>query len=152
MSSISSAVSLAADLCRRFEGFSAKPYLCPAGVWTIGYGTTAKPDETRVKEHDEPITKELAQEWLEDTLARRYLPGALIASPNLSRNPERLAAITDFSYNLGVAAYRASTLRRRVNEEDWEGARFELGRWVRGGGRILPGLIKRRAAEAELMR
>lgn len=62
-----------------------------------------------------------------------------------------LAAITSFLFNLGAPRYRASTLRRRVDAEDWPEACAELLKWTRGGGRILPGLVKRRSAEAELL-
>ncbi len=72
-------------------------------------------------------------------------------SPLLAGRPEALGAITDFAYNLGVARYRASTLRKRINEEDWGAAKTELGRWVRGGGKILRGLVLRRKAEAECL-
>ena len=144
-------LEIAAALCRKFEGFSAKPYLCPAGYWTIGYGTVFKPDGTQVKEGDEPITKETAEEWLQHELKYNYCVGVLKASPNLAEHSQALGAVTDFAYNLGVARYRASTLRRRINEEDWESAKKELARWIRGGGRVLRGLVLRRKAEAEYL-
>jgi lysozyme len=59
--------------------------------------------------------------------------------------------MTDFAYNLGVARYRASTLRKRVDAGDWEDAKEQLMLWVRGGGKVLPGLVKRRKAEAALL-
>jgi lysozyme len=144
-------LEIAAALCRRFEGFSATPYLCPAGYLTIGYGTVFKPDGTQVTKDDPPITKEVAEQWLQHELRHNYRVGVFRASPNLARHPEVLGAITDFAYNLGVARYRASTLKRRINEEDWDGARTELAKWIRGGGRILRGLVKRRQAEAEYL-
>lgn len=60
-------------------------------------------------------------------------------------------AVLDFAFNCGVGALHASTLRRRINADDLSGARTELLKWVRGGGRVLPGLVKRRAAEAALL-
>jgi lysozyme len=69
-----------------------------------------------------------------------------------SRDWRKFNAIVDFAYNLGVGALQTSTLRRKINAQDWEGAREQLMRWVRGGGRILPGLVKRREAESLLMR
>jgi lysozyme len=54
----------------------------------------------------------------------------------------------DFAYNLGVARYRASTLRRKVDQRDWEAVKMQLMRWTRGGGKVLPGLVTRREAEA----
>jgi lysozyme len=151
MEKVDKSLEIAAALCRRFEGFSAKPYLCPAGYWTIGYGTVYKPDGTQVKEGDETITKETAEEWLQHELRHNYCAGVLKASPNLVGHPQALGAITDFAYNLGVARYRASTLRRRINEEDWDSAKKELARWIRGGGRVLRGLVLRRKAEAEYL-
>ena len=144
-------LEIAANLCRRFEGFSATPYLCPAGYWTIGYGTVFKPDGTQVTKDDPPITKEVAEQWLQHELRHNYRAGVLKASPSLINHPEVLGALTDFAYNLGVSRYRASTLRKRINEGDWEGAKTELGRWVRGGGRVLRGLVLRRQAEAKLL-
>jgi lysozyme len=144
------AVELAANLCRHFEGFRAKPYLCPANYWTIGFGTVWKPDGTQVTPEHPPISRETANEWLLHELRHNYMAGVLRASPHLIEHPQVLAAMTDFAYNLGVPRYRASTLRRRVDAEDWEGAKPELARWTRGGGRVLPGLVRRRAAEAAL--
>lgn len=144
------ALTLAAELCRFFEGFSSKPYICPAGYPTIGYGTVYKPGGARVTMQDEPISRELADQWLIEELRRTYMAGVLKASPHLVTHPEVLAAMTDFAYNLGVARYRASTLKKRVDARDWDGSKYELSKWVRGGGRILPGLVKRRSAEAAL--
>lgn len=145
------AVDLAAALCRRFEGFRAKPYICPAGYPTIGYGTVWKPDGTRVTMDDAPVSVELANEWLVSELRTNCMAGVLKASPRLIANPRALAAMTDFAYNLGVARYRASTLRKRINEDDFEGAKVELQKWIRGGGKVLPGLVRRRQAEAALL-
>lgn len=128
-----------------------RPYICPAGYPTIGYGTVWKPDGTRVTMEDPSITKEVAEEWLIHELKNTYMPGVLRASPHLAAHPRALGALTDFAYNLGVPRYRSSTLRRRVTELDWDGARDELQKWVRGGGRVLPGLVKRRVAEAKFL-
>ena len=146
------ALILAADLCRFFEGFSSKPYICPAGYPTIGYGTVYKPDGSKVTMRDQPISRELANEWLMRELQHNYMAGVLKASPILIANQRLLAAITDFAYNLGVGRYRASTLKRRVDSNDLLGVETELRKWVRGGGRVLPGLVKRRQAEIDLFR
>lgn len=146
------ALILAANLCRFFEGFSSKPYICPAGYPTIGYGTVYKPDGTKVTMQDAPISRELADEWLMRELQNNYMAGVLKASPILIRNQRLLAAITDFAYNLGVGRYRASTLKRRVDANDLPGIEVELKKWVRGGGKVLPGLVKRRQAEIDLIR
>ena len=116
--SIDEAVEIAASLCRSFEGLRLKPYLCPAGYPTIGYGTVWKPDGTQVKLDDPPITKQKAEEWLISELTRSYLPGVLRASPGLISNPRALGAITDFAYNLGVgdtaAAHYAAESTRQI--------------------------------------
>lgn len=145
------ALDLAAALCRPFEGLRLKPYICPAGYPTIGYGTVYKPDGSQVTMQHPPITKETAEAWLLHELRHNYMRGVLLASPSLIKYPGALAAMTDFAYNLGVARYRASTLRRRVDVADWVGARVELAKWTRGGGKVLPGLVKRREAEARLL-
>lgn len=142
------ALDIAVQLGKHFEGFSPTPYLCPAGYWTIGYGTVYKPDGTVVTKDDQPISQETAEQWLVFEMKNNYMLGVLKASPHLIAFPKILGAITDFGYNLGVARYRASTLRKRIDARDWEEAVVELKKWVRGGGRVLPGLVKRRGAEA----
>lgn len=79
----------------------------------------------------------------------QYIEHALRLSPGL--HGDRLVAIADFVFNLGPTRYASSTLRRRMNEADWPGARHEIRRWVFGGGRKLPGLVIRREAEAALL-
>jgi lysozyme len=145
------ALDIAAALCRKFEGLRLRPYICPAGYPTIGYGTVNKPDGTKVSMEDPPIDQKTAEAWLTHELASTYLPGVLRASPGLLARPQALAALTDFAYNLGVPRYRSSTLRRRVDQQDWFSAKQEVTRWVYGGGRVLPGLVKRRQAEASLL-
>lgn len=144
------ALQLAAALARRFEGFSAEPYLCPAGVPTIGYGATRYADGRPVLLTDPPITREAAERLLLLTLQREFLPAVQRLCPGLD-TAGAAAALADFAFNLGAPRLAASTLRRRVNAGDWLGARRELARWVHGGGRQLPGLVRRRAAEAALL-
>lgn len=143
------ACDIASKLCIEFEGFSATPYLCPAGYWTIGYGTVYKPDGSRVTQAHAPISRETALEWLNYEILNNYMPGVLSATPNAIRYPEVLGALTSFAYNLGVARYRASTLAKRVREANWPEARQQLMLWTRGGGRVLAGLVRRRQAEAQ---
>lgn len=84
-------------------------------------------------------------------LRHNYLAGVLKASPGLIKRPKALGAITDFAYNLGVPRYRASTLRRRIDDEDFEEAAREILKWNRAGGRVLAGLSRRREAESRLL-
>lgn len=151
MSGLGKAVDIAAELCRHFEGFRSKPYICPAGYPTIGYGTVFKPDGTRVTMEDSPITKQVAEDWLIQELRNNYIAGVLKASPILISYPEALGAIGDFAYNLGVPRYRSSTLRRKINAGDWVAAKEQLMRWTKAGGRELPGLVRRRKAETAFL-
>jgi lysozyme len=143
----------AVELAKRFEGFHrvpksdpsrAHPYICPAGYWTIGYGRLCKPDHP-------PICQEQAEVFLREDL-RAALAATSRFCPVLASEPEgRLAAIVDFTFNLGAGRLQTSTLRRRVNQRDWAAAATELRRWVYGGGKVLPGLVARRLSEIELM-
>lgn len=131
------------DLIRRFEGYCRRAYLCPAGVWTIGYGSTGpdiKPGMIWSREQAEA-------RMLGD--ARRFVVAAKRLCP--TAEGRTLAALADFAYNLGAGRLAGSTLRRKFNAGDIAGARRELRKWVRGGGRILPGLVIRREAEAALL-
>jgi lysozyme len=118
-------LDLARELCKRFEGFSAKPYLCPAGVWTIGYGSTYYQGGDRVTQHDPEITREYAEQLLMHELVHTYAPGAIRACPVLlalavkDRDWGKLNAIVDFCYNLGVGRLQTSTLRRKINAQEW---------------------------------
>ena len=139
----------AIELAKRFEGFHrvartnpgrAQPYICPAGYWTIGYGHLCDPKHP-------PITEAEAEIYLACDL-QTALVATLRYCPVLATGPEgRLAAIVDFTFNLGAGRLQTSTLRRRVNQRDWTAAATELRRWVYGGGKVLPGLVTRREAE-----
>jgi len=147
----SEALEVAANLCRRFEGLHLKPYLCPAGVPTIGWGTTRYPNGKPVRLSDPPITKEYADELLYADLAR-FHADVLALCPGLAGSPgPRVGAIVDFTYNLGSPRLKASTLRRRINERNWPEVKRELMKWINAGGRPLRGLVLRRQAEANLI-
>lgn len=130
-------------LIRRFEGCRLMPYLCPAGVWTCGWGSTGVDVFP-----GRPWTQEYADRRLEQD-AQRFARQTKLLCPNLEG--AALCAVADFAYNLGVGALKASTLRRKLLAGDWAGARVELAKWVNGGGKRLPGLVLRRAAEAALL-
>ena len=144
----------AINLAKRFEGFCrvpksdpgrAHPYICPAGFWTIGFGHLCDSSHPSITEAE-----------AEDYLARDLitaLNATLRFCPVLATEPEgRLAAIVDFTFNLGAGRLQTSTLRRRVLQRDWPAAATELRRWICGGGRVLPGLVVRRQAEAAMMK
>jgi lysozyme len=145
-------LQVAAELCKQFEGFRAKPYLCPAGIPTIGYGSTYYADGRKVTLQDEPIEEPEAEKLLMHELETTYLPGVLRNCPGLAADERKLNAIVDFAYNLGVGRLQTSTLKRKINAQDWEGAQEQLMLWVRGGGKVLPGLVRRRTAESALLR
>ncbi|MHA6846395.1 lysozyme [Ralstonia syzygii] len=141
-------------LAKRFEGFHrvaradptrAQPYVCPAGFWTVGYGHLCDPTHP-------PITQAQAEVYLGADLVTA-LNATLRYCPVLAAEPQgRLAAIIDFTFNLGAGRLQTSTLRRRINQRDWTAAASELRRWVYGGGKVLPGLAARREAEVALLR
>lgn len=142
----------AINLCKTFEGFRSKPYLCPAGVPTIGYGSTRYLNGRKVTLKDAPVDKSTAEALLDRELMR-CIAGMIRHCPVLlTESPDKLGAIADFCYNLGVGRLQCSTLRRRINQRNWQGAIKELNRWVYGGGRKLRGLVMRRAAESKFMR
>ena len=140
------AVKVAAALARMFEGLYLTPYLCPAGVPTIGYGATYYEDGARVTLNDPAITRERAEELLLWMVRTKYLPAVIRLCPGV-QDPRLLAALIDFTFNLGAGNLKASNLRRCVNAEDWEVLPAEFRKWVRGGGRVLKGLVRRREAE-----
>ena len=143
----------AVALAKRFEGLHrvprydpgrAHPYICPAGFWTIGYGRLCSPQHP-------PISQDQAEIYLLEDL-RTALVATLKFCPVLAAEPEgRMAAIVDFTFNLGAGRLQTSTLRRRINQRDWVAAAAELSQWVYGGGKVLPGLVVRRDAEAFLL-
>jgi lysozyme len=130
---------------KSFEGWSARPYLCPSGHPTIGYGR-------RVESLQVPnITLAQGEQMLREDLTR-FRDMAIRLSPSLNNASERrLAAIVDFVYNAGPNNYRTSTLKKRVDEGNWAEAAVQIQRWVFGGNprRILGGLVRRREAVAK---
>jgi lysozyme len=146
---------VAIELAKRFEGFERKvkrgieitavPYICPAGFWTIGYGHLCHPKHS-------PITEAEAEAYLALDL-QTALAATLRYCPVLITEPEeRLAAIVDFTFNLGAGRLQTSTLRRRINQRDWRSASQELQRWVYAGGVVLSGLVTRRYEETQLLK
>jgi len=133
------------DLICRFEGFRSRPYMCPAGVPTIGYGSTRYADGSLVSLDDAAISEPAARELLASTLGQyedavnRYVTVDLTAS--------QFDALVSFAYNVGANNLRTSTLLRKLNLEGYSGAAAQFERWNRSGGRVLKGLVRRRKAE-----
>lgn len=139
-------MNLLYDLIRRFEGLRLRAYLCPAGVWTCGYGSTGPDIKPGVTWTLDVAEKRMRQD------AQAAAGAAIRLSPLLPQHGERkMAGISDFVYNLGATRYAGSTLRRRVNAGDWRGAQVEMRKWVYGGGVKLPGLVIRREVNAQLL-
>lgn len=147
---VSDPVLIAALLAKRFEGCRLRPYLCPAGVPTIGFGATYYENGVRVTLFDPEITKERAELLLVWMIKTVYLPAVVRLCPGIDC-PYRLAAIIDFAFNLGESNLRNSTLRRKINASDWAAVPTELRKWVNAGGRALKGLVLRREAEIGLI-
>jgi lysozyme len=143
-------LEIAASLCRQFEGYKATPYLCPAGIPTVGYGSTYYSDGRKVTLQDPPMDEPTARALLMFELEHTYLPSVLRNCPILATDERKCNAIVDFCYNLGTGRLQTSTLKRKINAQDWEGAKEQLKLWNKGGGKVLAGLTKRRAAECAL--
>lgn len=130
----------ALPLAKRFEGLRLRAYRCPAGVWTVGYGATGS--------HVGPDTRWTHEQAEADLRARYKRLAPAIA--RLVRQPisqPQIAALALFADNCGIGALARSTLLRKLNAGDYAGAAREFDRWNKAGGRVLPGLTKRRAAE-----
>ena len=144
-------LELAAELCIRFEGFVGKPYLCPANVATIGYGSTYYANGTKVTLNDPPMSQKEAYALLMVELEHTYLPGVVRNCPILLTHEKKCNSLVSFTYNLGVGRLQTSTLKRKINAQDWEGAKEQLMLWNKAGGKVLLGLTRRRIAESALL-
>lgn len=136
-------------LIKSFEGCRLAAYKCPAGVWTIGYGNTFYEDGTKVKEGDK-ISQERADELFANILEKKFAePVRKLLTKTLNNN--QFSAIVSFAYNLGTGNLKSSTLLKKVNANPADASiRTEFGKWVKAGGKVLQGLVRRRAAEADL--
>lgn len=132
----------ALDLIKQYEGCALLAYRCPAGRWTIGYGHT-----TGVREGD-VITQAQAEQWLAEDVA--LFARGVERMVKVPLTPGQFGALVSLAMNIGLGALASSTLLRTLNAGDVAGARAEFARWVNAGGKRLEGLVRRRAAEAEL--
>ena len=136
------------NLVKHAEGFSSRPYLCPAGKPTIGYGATHYPDGHSVSLHDDPISETEASLMLSAMLDDYAAAIAGLIHVPLAQG--QFDALVDFAYNCGVSNLAGSTLLKFVNAGNFALAAAEFGKWTHGGGKELPGLVARRAAERKL--
>lgn len=142
------AIDNALMLVSAFEGFRAGVYRCPAGKWTIGYGSTVLPDGSPVTGNTPPVTEEQAREIARTTL--RGLAGEIEKLVTVPLTPKQEGALISLAYNIGTGAFRNSTLLKKLNAGDYEGAAEQFPVWNQCQGKILPGLERRRAAEQKL--
>ena len=133
------------NLIKKFEGLILHPYLCPANVPTIGYGSTVYEDGTKVTLKDNPITEERAESLLMNTL-KQYADAVNLFS-KYPLNQNQFDALVDFAYNVGIGALKSSTLLKKLNLKDYVGAPLEFMEWTHVGGVVLQGLVDRRKAE-----
>lgn len=135
------------DLIKKYEGYSGIAYLCPAKVPTIGWGSTMYDNGQKVQMGD-VISKDRAEELLKFQVNKVALD---LYKLELKLNQNQSDSITSLVYNIGISAFKKSTIYRMIktNPNNNEIA-VQFGRWVYGGGKMLPGLVRRRAEEMAL--
>ena len=157
-----------ADLMHRYEGCRNKPYLCPAHIWTIGYGHVLYQEQIRLpmvrpegytgmirKEY--PLKPEDNRVWSKQEIEELFAAdvavferGVLRLVPGVTGRQGSFDALVSISFNFGLGNLQRSTIRMKANRGDWEGAADAFMVWTKGGGKVLPGLVKRRQAERTL--
>lgn len=125
------------------EGLRLEAYLCPAGVWTIGYGHTGT---------DVWPGLVITEKWAESLLERdlRTFEAYVSGYVKVDLTQDQFDALVSFVYNIGAEAFKNSTMLKKLNAGDYEGAAKEFPRWNKSKGKVLPGLVKRREAERKL--
>jgi lysozyme len=135
-------------IIRKYEGLKLRAYICPAGLNTIGYGSTFYENGTRVQPGD-VITMDRADKLLHFQV--RLFADEVRRTVKSTLNDNQLGALVSFCFNIGGAAFSRSTLARKANANPNDPTiRSEFMRWTRGGGKVLNGLVKRREEEANL--
>ena len=141
-------------LIQEFEGFSAKPYKCSAGVWTIGYGSTYYPNGKRVAANDAPITREYAEEMQRHIIAKDFEPhiNTLLKDEIASGfvNQNMYDAMVSLVYNIGASNFKRSSVVRHLKNGDKLKAADAFLLWNKAGGKVLNGLVRRREKERRL--
>lgn len=152
----------------RFEGCRNKPYLCPAHIWTVGYGEVLYQEQIKLpmvrkegytglirKEY--PLKPEHNRIWSKDEIealfaksVEHFERGVLRLVPGVVGNQGAFDALVSFAFNAGLGNLQSSSIRAKANRGDWQGAADAFMMWVKGGGKVLPGLVKRREAERAL--
>jgi lysozyme len=157
------------DLMHKYEGFRSRPYLCPAHIWTIGYGhvlyqeqirlpvVRVEGKETPMIRKEMPLKPEDNRVWTKEEIDKLFRTdvgtferGVLRLVPGVVGRQGSFDALVSISFNFGLGNLQRSTIRMRANRGDWEGAAEAFRVWTKGGGKVLPGLVKRREAEIAL--
>lgn len=156
------------ELMHLFEGCRLKPYLCPAHIWTIGYGhvlyqdqirlpVAAKQDYTGMLRKDYPLRREDNRTWSKEEVNDLFEKdlvvferGVLRLAPSLATRQGAFDACVSFAFNAGLGNFQRSSMRMAINRGDWEEAAEGFMKWTKGGGKVLPGLVRRRQAERAL--
>lgn len=136
-----------------------QPKMDPLGIWTAGWGRAlrdpetgeflvGKADKAEAYRQCKNLDEAKADDWLAEDLEE--FTREVLALVDVPLSEPQLGALVSFAYNCGMAAFRGSTLRKRINQGYFAEAADEFPKWVRGGGKVLPGLVKRRAAERAL--
>lgn len=141
--------SKGAEFIAGHEGYRTKPYLDPIGIPTIGLGNTYYSDGTKVTMNDPELTRDQVFE-LFHIVAEDFVKGVnKLVTRELNQN--QFDALVSFSYNLGLGNLKSSTLLKKVNSNPCDPTiSYEFSRWNKAGGKVLPGLVRRRKEEAEL--
>ena len=158
-----------ADLMHRFEGCRNKPYLCPAHIWTIGYGHVLYQEQIKLPmvrvegkvipmiRKEMPLKPEDSRVWSKEEIEKLFADdvasferGVLRLVPGVAGRQGAFDALVSISFNFGLGNLQRSTIRMKANRGDWEGAAQAFMAWTKGGGKVLPGLVKRREAEIAL--
>lgn len=157
------------DLMHKFEGCRNKPYLCPAHIWTIGYGHVLYQEQIRLPmvrvegknipmiRKEMPLKPEDNRVWTKEEInelfrvdVENFERGVLRLVPGSAGRQGSFDALVSFAFNAGLGNLQRSTIRMKANRGDWEGAADAFRMWTKGGGKVLPGLVKRREAEIAL--
>jgi lysozyme len=157
-----------ANLMHQYEGCMSRPYLCPAHIWTIGYGHVLYQEQIRLpmvnKEGESkqirrqyPLNQEHSRVWSKEEIEKLFADdvasferGVLRLAPTLVGHQGAFDACVSFAFNAGLGNFQRSTIRMKINRSEWKDAAEAFMQWTKGGGRELPGLVKRRKAEKAL--
>lgn len=150
----------AVELIKHHEGKRNSPYLCPANLWTIGFGHVLYPEQAKLKMEDRksyPLRPEHDKEWSDggiDAILRsdlqRFESGVVRLCPGAADSQTQFDALVSFAFNVGLGNLQSSTLRMKFNRGDIAGAADEFLKWNKASGRVLKGLQNRRIDERNL--